>query len=67
MIKCKLIDSYPCESQSRKGHLNFKLNSKTVVPVLSALDSSPIFPFHLLPFTVHPTGFSFPVCSAIFS
>ena len=34
------------------------LNFKTF-PVLLFLSPSPIFPFHLLPFPVHPTGFSF--------
>ena len=39
-------------------HLTSKLNSKTVE--LPSLDpSSLIFPFHLLPSPVHPTGFSF--------
>ena len=39
---------------THKGLLIAKLNSKTV-PVFSFL----IFPFHLLPSPVHPTGFSF--------
>ena len=47
-----------CQSQPHKGHLTSKLNSKTV-PVLLSLDPSLIFPFHLLPSPVHPTGFSF--------
>ena len=37
-----------------KGQLTSKLNSE-MVPVLPSL----IFPFHLVPFPVHPTGFSF--------
>ena len=30
-----------------------------MVPVLPSLDPSLIFPFHILPSPVHPTGFSF--------
>jgi len=48
--------------------LTSKLNSKTI-PVLPSLDPSLIFPFHLLPSPVHPTGFSFcffPAFVAIF-
>ena len=38
--------------------INSKLNSN-MVPVLSSLDPSLIFPFHLLPSPVYPTGYSF--------
>ena len=40
-----------CESQLHKGHLTSKLNYNTV-PVLPSL----IYPFHLSPSPVHPTG-----------
>ena len=55
---------YRCESQHHNGHLT----SKTV-PVLPSVDPSLIFPFHLLPSPVYPTGFSiciFPGFLAIF-
>ena len=45
--------SYCCTIQ-----ITFELNAKTV-PVLPSLDPSLMFPFHLLPSPVHPTGFSF--------
>ena len=48
----------PCESQPHKGHLGSKLNSKTV-SVLPTSDPSHVFPIHLRPFPVHPTGLSF--------
>ena len=43
---------------ARKGHLTYKLNSKKV-PVIPYFDPSLIFPYHLLPAPMHPTGFSF--------
>ena len=46
------------KSQPHKGHFTYKISSKTV-PILPFLDPSLIFPFHLLPSPVHPTGFSF--------
>ena len=39
-------------------HLTSKLNSKTI-SVLPFLDPSLIFPFHLIPFPVKPTGMLF--------
>ena len=39
-----------------------KLNSKTV-SVLPSVDPSLIFPFQLLPYPAHPTGFSFYIFS----
>jgi len=42
------------QGSPHKGHLTYKLNSKTV-PVIPSL----IFPFHILPYPVHPTGFFF--------
>ena len=51
-----------------KGHFTSKLNSKTV-PVLPSFNSSLLFPFHLLPYPMHLTGFSlyiFPGFLAIF-
>ena len=48
MFLCKNVTTY------LKGPFTSKFDSKTV-PVLPSL----IFPFHLLPSPVHPTGFSF--------
>ena len=68
LSKSVMSSKDPRESQPHKVDLTSKLNSKTV-PVLLSLDPSLIFPFHLLPFPVHPTGFSicfFPGFLAIF-
>ena len=47
----------PCESQPHKGHLTSKLKYKWFPSIL--LCTHLIFPFHILPSPVYPTGFSF--------
>ena len=47
----------PCESQPHKGHLASKLKYRRFPSYL--LSTLLLFPFHLLPSPVHPTGFSF--------
>jgi len=47
----------PCESQPHKARLTSKLNYRRFPSYL--LCTFLLFPFHLLPSPVHPTGFSF--------
>ena len=62
-LKCNSGAKFSCD-----GAVLSKLNSETV-PVSPSFDSSLIFPFHILPSTVHHTGFFicfFPGFLAIF-
>ena len=51
------IKSDPCESQPHKGHLTSKLKYRRFPPYL--LCTLLLFPFHLVPPTVHLIGFFF--------
>ena len=52
--RLKIENSDPCGSQPHKGHLISEM-----IPVLSSLGPSLIYPCHLLPSPVQPTRFSF--------
>ena len=52
-----LCAAAPFESQPHNGHLTFKLKYRRIPSYL--LCTLLLYPFHLLPSPLHPTGFSF--------
>ena len=67
-MELECVVMYPSENQSHKGHLTSKLKYRRFLSYLFCIFL--VYPFHLLPFPVHPAGFStcfFSVFLVIFS